>query len=146
MLYFYRQEFKQLQLDCFKTFWLILIPELEKNENQVATVRSVAMSPVLSARTFNTRRSRAATIERDMEVTVTVTEKPATTDSNTSWRTRIYGEVSRENASYYPVRRRRPQSPEPMTTVTPPESQSSSTRTSRYFFSFNYNRIKEGLR
>ena len=97
----------------------------------MATVRSVAMSPVLSARTFNTRRARAATIERDMSVTVTVTENPAPTESNTSWRTRIYGEASREIASYYPVRRRRPQSPETATTVTPPESQSSSTRTSR---------------
>jgi hypothetical protein len=59
----------------------------------------VPMSPVTSARTFNYRRNRAATIERDMEVTVTLTESPATSvePTTTSWRSRIYGEVSRES-------------------------------------------------
>ena len=136
--------------------------EAEKNvttTNNVTPVsNSVTMSPVASARSFNARRSRAATIERDMQVTVTVTENPVTTpESNvTSWRTRIYGEASREIASYYPVRRRRPQSPEtapttPKTTTTtstttattkasPPESQTASTRTSRQieFYLFPY--------
>jgi hypothetical protein len=122
--------------------------ELEKNATpksdasnvtpSYVTSSRVAMSPVISARTFNTRRNRAATIERDMEVTVTVTEKPATeVEPATSWRSRIYGETNREAASYYPVRRRRPQSPETLATTPPTatttESHNSSiTRPSRF--------------
>jgi hypothetical protein len=118
--------------------------EAEKNTSTTtqssvthSVTNSVTTSPVINARNFNYRRNRAATIERDMEVTVTVTEQPVTTvePATSSWRSRIYGETSREAASYYPVRRRRPQSPE---TVTPPvrhdatESQHSTSRASRY--------------
>ena len=100
--------------------------------SSVTSVNRVAMSPVTNARTFNYRRNRSATIERDMEVTVTVTEKPATSvEPTTSWRSKIYGETSREATSYYPVRRRRPQSPETVTSLNVTETQNSTTRSSR---------------
>ena len=108
--------------------------EAEKSVTQYSVTNSVTnrvtLSPVVNSRSFNYRRNRAATIERDMEVTVTVTEQPVTSvePATTSWRSRIYGETTREAASYYPVRRRRPQSPE---TITTPESQHSTTRASR---------------